>query len=80
METVLKLFEYFFPMCPNGNHYQRGRLMTNIKGHVFCHHKDCINANIEDLTNVDCIKDCIPKFICAKTFSTFPCHCNTKKK
>jgi hypothetical protein len=47
-QIFTKVFDYMFPMCPNGGHRQRGRLVTNVYGNQYCWHGDCIKANFKE--------------------------------
>lgn len=45
-----RLIDFLWPMCPSGiDHRIRVGLVTNINGHTFCWHRDCMAAN-----NLDC--------------------------
>lgn len=37
------------PMCMNGGHRQRGGIVTNVYGHKYCWHQDCMTANFKEI-------------------------------
>jgi len=41
--------ERVFPMCPQGGHRQKGKLVTNKLGNKFCLHHDCVAANFKEI-------------------------------
>ncbi len=69
-----KIINWVLPMCPNGGHRQQGDMVTNINGKSFCWHDECIKANIKDVGDVDCQKQCKPLTRCARSRGGWPCE------
>lgn len=49
-EVIRRAIDWLWPWCPSGlNHRVRSGIVTNVYGHRYCWHRDCMRANFQEV-------------------------------